>query len=171
MSMTKLRRNNAFRAISNGDLAALVKAVKNRVEANWREYDIPTANTLLEYACELANIPAAEWLVDQGADINAYCIKVPENVIVISTDGLSRGTSFLGPLTTAIYFKQPTSLGFLLARGVNLDLPWDEIGGRVRSCREMLAEWPELTSAAERFCLEICTPSSNKVPSHPSKRL
>ena len=105
MTTVTVRRKHAFRAIQNNVINALAKAVKNRVEANWREQGAPAGNTLLEYACELGNIPLATWLVDYGADINAYCVRVTTNIRVIDQDVFGEGVSYLGPLTTAVYTK------------------------------------------------------------------
>ena len=147
MSIT-LRRKNAFRAIKSFDFDALTKAVKDRVEANWREDGGATSNSLLEYACELANIPAAEWLADHGADINSN-IALRTSLVIVGPTGRTSTSCFLGPLTTSIYFKQAASLAFLMDRGVNLDLAWDDVG-RVLSCREMLVvDFPDLLAEAE----------------------
>lgn len=65
---TTIHRKNAFRAVRENNINELAKAVKNRIEANWRAGGHPTGNTLLECACELGHIEVAAWLVDHGSD-------------------------------------------------------------------------------------------------------
>ena len=152
---TTIHRKNAFRAVKENDIGALAKAVKNRVEANWRAGGHPEGNTLLESACELGHIEVAAWLVDHGADINAYCVRVVSNVMVADGGHLSAGVSYLGPLTTAIYFRQAASLAFLMNRGVNLDLPWEKQGANIMRCRDFLALYPDFVAEAEAALLNM----------------
>lgn len=152
---TTIHRKNAFRAVRENNINGLAKAVKNRIEANWRAGGHPTGNTLLESACELGHIEVAAWLVDHGSDINAYCIDVPLNVKVINGGKVSDGASYLGPLSTAIYFKQARSLAFLMSRGVNLDLPWERHGSTIIRCRDFLANHPDFVAEAEAALLDM----------------
>lgn len=148
-----IRRKNAFRAVQKNNIPELAKAVNNRIEANWREGGHPEGNTLLEYACELGRIEVAEWLVDRGADINAYYLRIPTSVKVIQGGGVMDAVSYLGPLTTAIYFQQVRSLAFLISRGVNLDIPWKRHGTKIVSCRDVLAMCPDFLAEAESIVL------------------
>lgn len=159
MTMTSICRRVAFRAITNNDINALAKVVKNRIEANWRAKGAATGNTLLEYACELGHVEVARWLVDQGADINAYCTRVAKNVVVNDCGHVGAAVAYLGPLTTAIYFNQRAILEFLVRRGVNLDLPLNKYGTQIITCREYLATDPELNAVVEKVLFEMETPA------------
>lgn len=170
MSMTKLRRNNAFRAVTESNLAALTKAVKNRIDANWREHGSPTGTTILEAACIASEIEIAEWLIEKGSDINASC---SQEVTIQDFSGLPsvNGTPFMGPLVAAIHFQQPAALAVLLRHGVNLDAPFLKFNGEIITCRQALVDRPELHAKAEKILVaESTLPAANDDANHRSAR-
>lgn len=161
MSMTSICRRKAFEAVRANDVPTLARFVKNKIEANWRLDGYPTENTLLELACELGHIDVATWLIDQGADINAYCITCSENLMFITEHGVEQGFAYLGPLTTAIYFAQSEAVALLMERGVNLDLPWERCGREITTCRQVLHAMVGLCRQVEKIQIGNSTRQPN----------
>lgn len=152
MTKISIRRDRAFRAIEQNNVSALTNAVKNQSEANWRAKGSETGSTLLEYACQLGYVEVATWLIDHGADIDAYCTEIfPDSQILECVDEF---VAYSSPLWKAILFNQLGAFELLIRRGVNQNMPTCRFGSYVSTCRTFMAINPMFKAIVEKVLLE-----------------
>ncbi len=127
--------NKVLKIAADGDIAGLRKLLAGHPE--WLNKRGSHNRTLLWEAARRGKLPAVQWLVEQGAEVNATGSYNSESFVQLT------------PYCAAIYYHRPAVAGYLRAHGAQEDIFRAAFLGEIEPVAQMIAAQPGLLNAED----------------------